>query len=142
MNSFMKGGTSSFTGMTFGLVGKIGGFEAMVGGETCLFFSGLAKMELSTLRLLLFGLPGQLRSINGSDIGTELFEAVEDGGEARLSTDENRGCSDLWCGEMGGVNVFVTDLIISGDDRSVFLANGFDLPAVASRSAVEFCIGF
>ena len=58
--------------------------------------------------------------MSGSEMGTlctdELLEAVEDGGETRVASLLNRGCSVRWCGEIGGVNVLVTDLIISGDE--------------------------
>ena len=46
----------------------------------------------------------------------ELLEAVEDGGETRVASELKRGCSVRWWGEIGGVNVLVTDLIISGDE--------------------------
>lgn len=45
----------------------------------------------------------------------ELVEAVEDGGETRAAASK-RGCSVRWYGEIGGVSVLVTDLIISGDE--------------------------
>ena len=46
----------------------------------------------------------------------ELVEAVEDGGETLLAASK-RGWSVRWYGEIGGVSVLVTDLIISGDDK-------------------------
>ena len=75
----MKGGMSSLPLRTLGLVGNMGG----------LFAPGLgvltAALGLWSPKLLRLGRPGQLTSIKGSDIGTELLEAVEDGGETLLA---------------------------------------------------------
>ena len=67
--------------MTLGLVGKMGGFEAVpgLGVDTCLCLFGLLLLFATVLLLLLlsgspklfrFGLPGQFMSMNGSLIGT------------------------------------------------------------------------
>ena len=87
---------------TFGLDGKIGGFEAVpgLGVETCLLVGTLlaapkateamveavfeAEARKSSPMLFRLGLPGQLTSIKGSLMGTlELLDVVEDGGETR-----------------------------------------------------------
>jgi hypothetical protein len=79
--------------MILGLVGKMGGFEAVpgLGVETCRCLLELLLLLFATVELLLlsgspklflFGLPGQFMSIKGSLIGTlELLEAVDEGGE-------------------------------------------------------------
>lgn len=69
--------------ITFGLVGKIGGFEAVpgLGVDTCLVLGKLG-LAISSPKLLRLGRPGQLASMNGSLIGTlELVDAEEEGGE-------------------------------------------------------------
>jgi hypothetical protein len=73
--------------MILGLVGKMGGFEAVpgLGVETCRCLLELLLLLLllsGSPKLFLFGLPGQFMSIKGSLIGTlELLEAVDEGGE-------------------------------------------------------------
>ena len=68
--------------MTLGLVGKIGGLEAVpgLGVDTCLCLLGLLLLFATVVvvfllvsgspKLFRFGLPGQLMSMNGSLIGT------------------------------------------------------------------------
>ena len=68
--------------MTLGLVGKIGGLEAVpgLGVDTCLCLLGLLLLFATLVvvfllvsgspKLFRFGLPGQLMSMNGSLIGT------------------------------------------------------------------------
>ena len=62
--------------MTFGLVGKMGGFEAVpgLGVETCrlliLLLLLIVLLVSGSPKLFLFGLPGQLISMKGSLIGT------------------------------------------------------------------------
>jgi hypothetical protein len=88
----MKGGKSSLAGLMGGLlIGKMGGFDevpglgvvvmevdgklAFIGGDTCLLLE--RSVTLLTLlaafvvspKLFLLGLPGQWRSISGSEIG-------------------------------------------------------------------------
>ena len=62
-----------------------------------------------SVRLLRFGLPGQLASINGSDIGTL--------GELELSATDFGVENDV--GGSGGVRFLDTDLIMSGDESTL-----------------------
>ena len=65
-----------------------------------------------SVTLLRFGLPGQLVSINGSDIGTI--------GELEVSVTDFGVENDV--GGSGGVRFLDTDLIMSGDESTLAVA--------------------
>ena len=65
-----------------------------------------------SVTLLRFGLPGQLVSINGSDIGTI--------GELEVSVTDF--CVENDVGGIGGVRFLDTDLIMSGDESTLAVA--------------------
>ena len=65
-----------------------------------------------SVTLLRFGLPGQLVSINGSDIGTT--------GELEVSVTDFVVENDV--GGIGGVRFLDTDLIMSGDESTLAVA--------------------
>ncbi len=125
---------------TLGLVGKIGGFEAVpgLGVETCLDFVSLrlTTFLLSSPKLLRFGLPGQFRSMNGSLIGTPMLledaEAALEGGDTR---DEAGSETIRVDGEIGGVRVRVKVLIISGE-LSALILEGLDEAETVEAAAV------
>ena len=87
----------------------------LLGGTTVVLFESTTFESSSTLEkgggvtglLFRFGRPGQLASINGSDIGTDR----ELGGVSATTL--------VAVGGIGGVKFLETDLIISGDERTL-----------------------